>query len=166
AAIAIAQSGATPPPQPAPPAQKDQQPPIFRTEANFVRVDAYPTKNGQPVLDLKAEDFDILEDGKPQSIQTFEHVLVSPAGPESLRSEPNSIGASQQLAANPRARVFVLFLDTYHVTVEGGWHAREPLIRLIDRVLGPDDLVGVMTPKMAATDVVLARKTDVIAGGL
>lgn len=160
AAIAIAQSGTTPPPQ------KEQQPPIFRSEANFVRVDAYPTRNGQPVLDLKAEDFDILEDGKPQSIQTFEHVVVSPAGPESQRSEPNTIEASRQLVANPRNRVFVLFLDTPHVSVEGGWHAREPLIRMIDLVLGPDDLVGIMTPRMAASDVVLARKTSVIADGL
>ena len=161
AAIAIAQSGSAPPPP-----QKEQQPPIFRTEANFVRVDAYPTRNGQPVLDLTAEDFDVLEDGKPQSIQTFEHVVVSPAGPEAERSEPNTIEASRQLVANPRNRVFVLFLDTPHVSVEGAWHAREPLIRMIDRVLGPDDLVGIMTPKMSAADVVLARKTAVIADGL
>ena len=50
--------------------------------------------------------------------------------------------------------------------VESGWHAREPLIRLIDKILGPDDLVGLMTPKMSAADVVFARKTDVIASGL
>ena len=163
AVTAAAQSGGT-----AKPSQdKDpQQPPTFRTEANFVRVDVYPTQAGKPVLGLLAQDFEVLEDGKPQSIQTFEHILMSPAGPQSLRSEPNSIGAMQQLAANPRARVFVLFLDVFHVSVEGGWHAREPLIRLIDRVLGPDDLVGIMTPKMSAADLVLARKTDVMASGL
>jgi VWFA-related protein len=143
-----------------------QQPPTFRTEANFVRVDVYPTQGGKPVPGLRVEDFEVLEDGKLQAVETFEHVVVSPAGPQSERSEPNTIGASRQLAANPRNRVFVLFLDTPHVSVEGGWHAREPLIRLIDRVLGPDDLVGVMTPKMAASDVVLARKTEVIASGL
>jgi VWFA-related protein len=159
AAVAIAQSGATATPQ-------DQRPRPFRTEANFVRVDAYPTRNGQPVLDLTAEEFEVLEDGKPQAIQSFEHVVVAPAGPQTQRSEPNNIEASRQLVANPRNRVFVLFLDTPHVTVEGGWHAREPLIRMIDRVLGPDDLVGIMTPRMAATDVVLARKTVVMASGL
>ena len=161
AALAIAQAGSTPPPP-----QQEQKPPTFRTEANFVRVDAYPTHNGQPVLDLTAEDFEVVEDNKPQSIQTFEHVVVTPAGPEAQRSEPNTLGESRQLVANPRNRVFVLFLDTPHVSVEGSWHAREPLIRLIDRVLGPDDLVGVMTPRMAAADVVLARKTAVIADGL
>lgn len=148
-------------PAPAPP----QQPPI-RTGANYVRVDVYPTKDGQPVQDLAREDFEVYEDDQPQAIQAFEHIVIRPAGPEAQRAEPSSIEASRQLVANPRNRVFVLFLDTPHVSVEGGWHAREPLIRMIDRILGPDDLVGVMTPKMSAGDVVFARKTDVIAGGL
>ena len=113
AAALIAQSGTTPPPQ-------DQQPrPSFRTEANFVRVDAYPTHNGQPVLDLTAEEFEVFEDGKAQAVQTFERVVITPAGPEAQRSEPNTIEASRQLVANPRNRVFVLFLDTPHVSVSG-----------------------------------------------
>lgn len=146
--------------------QQSQPPTTFRTEANYVRVDAYPTRNGQPVQDLTLYDFEILEDGKPQSIQQFEHVVVSPAGPQSLRAEPNTIAEMKQLAANPRNRVFVLFLDTSHVTIDGAWHAREPLIRMLDRMLGPDDLVGIMTPHMAASDLVLARKTEVVSAGL
>ncbi len=147
-----------------PPAQ-DQRP-TFRTEANFVRVDVYPTKDGHPVANLTAADFEVLEDGRPQTIAAFEHVVIRPAGPQSSRVEPNSIGQSRDMARDPRARVVILFLDVPHVTVQGTWTIREPLVRLIDRILGPDDLVGVMTPRMAATDVVLARKTDVIAGGL
>lgn len=160
AAIAIAQSASQQQ------QQQDQQPPVFRTQANFVRVDAYPTRNGQPVLDLKAEEFEIFEDDKPQKIETFDHVLITPAGPEAQRSEPNTIEASRQAAANPKNRVFVLFLDTPHVMIASAWNAREPLIRLIDRALGPDDLVGIMTPRMSANDVVLARKTSVVASGL
>jgi VWFA-related protein len=161
--IALAQSGGT-----SKPAQGDpQQPPTtFRTEANYVRVDVYPTKDGKPVLDLKQEDFEVFEDGAPQAVQAFEHIVVTPAGPQDQRSEPSSIEESRQLVANPKNRVFILFLDTYHVSVEGGWHSREPLIRLIDKLLGPDDLVGVMTPTMSAADVVFARKTEVVAGGL
>jgi VWFA-related protein len=157
-ALAIAQSAAS--------QQQEQQPQVFRTQANFVRVDAYPTHNGQPVLDLKAEEFEVLEDDKPQKIETFEHILISPAGPQAQRSEPGSIGASQQLIADPRNRVFVLFLDSPHVTVGGSWHAREPLIRFVDRLLGPDDLVGIMTPGMSAADVTFARKTVAMADGL
>jgi VWFA-related protein len=157
--LVVAQSGTTaPPPQ--------EQRPTFRTEANFVRVDVYPTAGGTPVTDLRAEDFELLEDGVVQSIQAFEHVVVRPAGPQSTRAEPNTIGESRDMARNPRARIVVLFLDVPHVTMDGAWRIREPLIHLVDQILGPDDLVGVMTPRMAPSDVVLARKTDVIAGGL
>jgi len=159
AALLAAQSGtAAKPPQ-------DQRP-TFRTEANYVRVDAYPTADGKPVTDLRAEDFEVLEDGVVQSIRAFEHVVVRPAGPQAARVEPNTIGESRDMARNPRARIVILFLDVPHVTTGGSWQIREPLIRLIDQILGPEDLVGVMTPNMAASDVVLSRKTDVIAGGL
>jgi VWFA-related protein len=149
-----------------PPAPQDQRPPTFRTEANFVRVDVYPMLGSTAITDLRAEDFEVFEDTVRQSVQTFEHVEVRPVGPQSARVEPNSIGESRQMAANPRSRVFVVFLDTKHVSMEGSWQIREPLIRLIDRILGPDDLVGVMTSSMAASDVILARKTQVLEGGL
>lgn len=159
AALLAAQAGA--PQKPAP-----EQRPTFKSEANFIRVDAYPMKDGVPLTGLTAADFELLEDGQPQTISTFEHVLIQPAGPQSSRSEPNTIGESRDMARNPRARVVILFLDVPHVTIVGSWNIREPLIRLLDRVLGPDDLVGVMTPAMSPTDVVLARKTQVIQSGL
>jgi VWFA-related protein len=148
----------------APPAQPQQeQPPRFRTEANFVRVDVYPTKNGEAVQDLGRDDFEVLENGTRQQVQAFEHIVVSPAGPQSLRIEPNSVRAGEQMAANPRSRVFVFFLDVPHVPVEGSHAIKEPLIRLIDRILGPDDLVAVMTPEMSAAQISFGRKTAVIA---
>ena len=48
--------------------QGQDQPPMFRTEANFVRVDVYPTAGGKPVTDLKQDDFEVLEDGVPQKV--------------------------------------------------------------------------------------------------
>ena len=159
------------PPQSPPPQKSDQkpdqrQPPSFRTEANFVRVDVFATRNGTPVHDLKLEDFQILEDGTPQTVSTIEYVNVRTGAPQELRQEPNTIQESRDALKNPRARVFVLFLDVPHVTMAGGWTIREPLIRLVDRLMGPEDLVGIMTPRMSAADVVFARKTAVIEGGL
>ena len=40
---------------------------------------------------------------------------------------------------------------------------RLPLVRFIDRLLAPDDLVAVMTPEMGAADITLGRKTTVIS---
>ena len=163
AAFVAGQSQQPPPEKPQDPAQ---QPPRFRVDANFVRVDAYPLRDGKPVLDLKAEHFEVFEDGVAQKIETFEHVVVRPAGPQGERVEPSSQRESLLAASNPRNRVFVIFLDTPHVGVEGAHAINEPLIRLIDRILGPDDLVGVMTPEMAASQIVLGRKTQVIADSL
>jgi VWFA-related protein len=70
------------------------------------------------------------------------------------------------MAAGARARVFVIFLDTYHTQIEGSANMRQPLLNFLDRVLGPDDLVAVMTPEMAASEITLGRKTTVIANTL
>ena len=56
------------------------QQPTFRTGVNFVRVDAIVTdKQGNPVADLKPTDFEVLEDGKPQTIESFRFVKTSGA---------------------------------------------------------------------------------------
>ena len=132
-----------------------------------MRVDVYPTAGDKPVADLSRDDFEVLEDGRPQAIETFEYVRIAPAGPAAARrADPNTIEAMRQAAADPRSRVFVIFLDALHVTRDGAKNIGPPLIRFIDRLLGPDDLVGIMTPWMSPSDVVLQRKTSVMESGL
>jgi len=143
-----------------------QQPPTFRTEANYVRVDAYPTKDDAPVTDLTQSDFEILESGTPQKIEQFERVVIKTATPQDTRIEPNTVRESLAMAQNSRARLVVLFLDTYHVEIDGSRAIRKPLVDALDKLIGPDDLVAVMTPEMSATDVTFARKTTTIDGFL
>jgi len=142
-----------------------QQPtqPTFRTGANYVRVDMYASKDGKPVEDLKQEEIEILEDGVAQKIDAFEHVKVRTLNPEETRAEPNTISESRRMASDPRARVFVIFLDTYHTQVDGSANMRQPLMNFLNRVLGPDDMVAVMTPEMAASEITFARKTTVFS---
>ena len=143
-----------------------QQPPTFRTEANYVRVDAYPTKDDAPVTDLTQSDFEILESGTPQKIEQFERVVIKTATPQDTRIEPNTVRESLAMAQNSRARLVVLFLDTYHVEIDGSRAIRKPLVDALDKLIGPDDLVAVMTPEMSATDITFARKTTTIDGFL
>ena len=143
-----------------------QPPPTFRTEANYVRVDIFPTKGDAPVTDLTQADFEILEAGAPQRIEQFERVVVRGGIPQDLRREPNSVEEGRQAAQNPRARVVVLFLDINHVSVDGSARIRKPLVDALDRLIGPDDLIAVMTPDMSARDITFARKTTTIDGFL
>jgi VWFA-related protein len=150
-----------PPQQPAPPQQ-----PTFRTEANYVRVDAYPTKDGAPVTDLTRDDFEVLENGQRQQLEQFERVLIRTAGPQETRVEPTTVAESRSMLESSRARVFVLFLDTYHVDIGGSHNIAKPLIDALDRLIGQDDLIGVMTPEMSPDDMAFARKTTTIEGFL
>ena len=144
--------------------QDQAQPPIFRAEANYVRVDVFPTAKGEPVTDLKLEDFEVLENGVLQKVDAFEHVVIRGPQPDVPRREPNTVAQSRAMLENPRARVFVLFLDYNHVSVDGSHNIRRPLINVLDRTIGPDDLVGVMTPEMSPADITFARRMTTIEG--
>ena len=148
-------------------AAQDQPPrPTFHTEANYVRVDVFPTtKDGAPILDLTQQDFDVLESGTSQKIEQFEHVMIRAAAQET-RVDPTTVREMRTMLENPRARVFVIFLDVGHVTIEGSHRMRQPLTDTLNRLIGQDDLVGVMTPDMSPTDIAFARKTTTIAGFL
>jgi VWFA-related protein len=146
-------------------AQPAQQPP-FRAGTNFVRVDVYPTANGAIVPDLTAADFDVLEDGVPQKIETFEHVDIRGFTPDEAKAEPNSTREAASMAETTKGRLFVIFLDTYFVNVVGSHDIRKPLVSFLDRLLGPDDMFAVMTPDMSAMDLSFARRTDTIEDNL
>jgi len=111
--------------------------------ATALRVDLFAVRDGVPVQDLRQDELQLLEDGVPQTIESFEHVEVAAGG--------------------PRSRVFVIFVDTYHTAIEDDPSARLPLVRILDRLLDRDDLVGLMTPEMAAADLSFGRKADVLS---
>jgi VWFA-related protein len=142
--------------------QQPQRPPTFRTEANFVRVDAYPTRDGAIVPDLTAADFEILEDGVAQRIELCEFVRVQSGAVPRPAPPPETLASSRAQAASDRARVFVLFLDAYHVGTGGSARVRTAVPAFLRRVLGPDDVVGAMTPFMPATAIALTRRTEPI----
>src|SRR5438067_2091504 len=61
-------------------AQDAGQTPTFRGGIDAVTVDAIVTdKQGKPVTDLTADDFEIVENKKPQAIQTFKLIKIDEA---------------------------------------------------------------------------------------
>ena len=148
-------------PQQSPPAQGQQPPrPIFRAGAHFVRVDAYPSRDGRIIEGLTKDAFEVFEDGRPQDLQTFEYIDFSAPTPEAERRDPNSQRDAFNLAADPRYRVFVLYLDVYHVGVSGSHASRRPIVDLLNRILGARDLFGVLTPRqIPMRDLLLGQQT-------
>jgi len=141
--------------------QPEQQAPRFRAGANLVRVDAYVSLDGVAVTDLKPGDIEIFEDDKPQRIETFELIAARAPNPQSERINPTTVRDMRQ-EANDAARVFTLFFDRLHVSLAGSYHARKPIIETLDRLIGPDDLVGVMTPELSPSGITYSRRTTSI----
>jgi VWFA-related protein len=140
--------------------------PTFRLDANFVRVDMYPTIDGRPVTDLTRDEIEIREDGVPQAIDTVEYVALSRGVPVEQRRDPDSVRQMRAEAENPRGRLFVIYFDTKHTTLSGSHAIKRTLVTMLDRMLSPDDLFAVMTPYMSPTDLSFARKSVTVEGYL
>jgi VWFA-related protein len=141
------------------PPQQEQRP-VFRAGAHFVRVDAYPTRDGRPLTNLTAADFEIFEDGKPQAIESIDFIEYVGWTPNAARTDPNSQRDAFQLAADPNYRVFVLYLDAFHVSVDGSHRLRAPIAQMLNRMLGPNDLFGLLTPRQRPqVDLILGRQS-------
>ena len=138
-----------------------QQPP-FRTGAHYVRVDAYPTRDGRPIPGLTAADFELLEDGKPQEIDRIEYIDHPAWTPLGERRDPNSQRDGFELARDAKYRVFVLYLDAFHVDFGGSHRTRVPITDLLNRMMGPQDLFGVLTPAQSVKDLLLGQLTQTI----
>ena len=103
--------------QPPPPPPPQQPPPVFRAGTNQVRVDVTVLdRKGEPVTDLTKDDFDVREDGIPQTIDTIKLVEASGEAPEDDTSLPiRSPQHAAVEAARDDIRVFVIFWDEYHI---------------------------------------------------
>jgi VWFA-related protein len=154
-------------PQTLPPTAAQQRP-VFRGGTHFVRVDAYPTQDGRIVEGLEAKDFEIFEDGKPQAIDSVDFVKFDTFTPEAERRDPSSQREGFDMAADPRYRVFVIFVDIAFSTEQGPFQElndikriQQPLVQFLDRMLGPQDLYGFLTSRNSVKDLVLGRKSTV-----
>lgn len=134
----------------------------FRSGAHYVRVDVYPMRDGRPIAGLTANDFELLEDGKPQVIDSLEFIDHPQWTPDARRRDPNSQRGGLELARDAAYRVFVLYLDAFHVDFSGSNRVSRPIADLLNRLMGPQDLFGVLTPAQTPKDLLLGQLTQTI----
>jgi VWFA-related protein len=172
-------TGQQPPGQPQPAGQQpaqgqpqtgDPQQPVFRAGINFVRVDVIITdRNGNQIADLQPADFDVIEDGKPQKIETFKLVKLDGGVSSAIKEPPKDIRTDfdeESEAAREDVRLFAIFLDDYHVRRGASMAVRNPLSRFIETQLGPSDMIGIMYPLESTSAVRMTRNHDAVQRGL
>ena len=118
----------------------------FRAEINFIEVHAIVTdRTGAFVKDLTANDFEILEDGRPQKPSAFGliDVPIDPPSVPGRATEP----VEPDVRATTRTfggRVYVFLLNDLHTDVSRSLLVRQAAKEFIRRYLGTSDLAAVV----------------------
>lgn len=148
------------------PTPQEPTPPVFRGGTTFVSVDVYPRRDGAFVDGLDVGDFEVLEDGVPQKVETFQIIRIEPNPVDSERRDPNTKADGDRQAADPRNRVFVVYLDVRHTSIAGAHYARQPIVDFLTRTIGGSDLFGVLTQYVPVSQLVFARRTETLEAEL
>jgi VWFA-related protein len=142
-----------------------QDQPTFRTGTNLVRVDvSVIDRAGNPVTSLMADDFEVREDGRLQTITSFKLIEANgqPTDDFSLPIRGPLHAAAE--AARDDVRVFLIFWDEYHI----GEHtsavfAREGFKRVMLGAFGPTDLVAIMDQLTLTDSIRFSRDRRALA---
>ena len=136
-------------PTPRPSAPDDD---VVRITTNLVQVDVVVTKGGKVVTDLTADDFEILEDGKRQTITNFLYVSnVSKtsnvaAMPPATSTKNNNVSAPPppRVEQNEARRIVALVIDDLGLSAESISQVRKQLAKFVDEQMQPNDLVAII----------------------
>jgi VWFA-related protein len=140
-------------------APADQQP-TFRAGINYVAVDVIVTdKKDAPVVDLKREDFEVFEDGKPQPIEQFRMVRISAAAAVGDSPPPRVRSRDEELmeAGRENVRIFAILLDDYHTRKITAMSVKIPLTTFVETQLAPTDLVAVFSPLTPVSEILFTN---------
>jgi VWFA-related protein len=120
-----------------------QQPPAtFRSEVGVVEINAVVTDtNGNFVRDLKKDDFQVFEDGRPRPFSLFSLVdMPTPSSVPAAGPEPDI----RTLAESRAGRVYVLVLDDLHTAPFRAAALKAAARRFISQFFYPGDLAAVV----------------------
>jgi len=114
--------------------------PVFRSAIEAVQVDVFVTDiQGTPVSGLTADDFELVENGQPRPITTFEAVEI----PIERRGSVERQLAEPDVLTNegPPGRVYVFAIDDLDGCA--ALRTRHFLRQFVDDFLGPHDMAAV-----------------------
>ncbi|MDX1981156.1 MAG: VWA domain-containing protein [Bryobacteraceae bacterium] len=120
------------------------------TNLVIVNVDARD-KSGKPIPGLKAADFVVTEDGKPQKISVFEYQELETEG-EPAPAIAAAAPSREQITSPPPGsvryrdrRLMVLFFDFSSMPPADQIRAQEAALKFVDQQMSPADLVSILS---------------------
>jgi len=134
-----------------PPTPQLPQPPTFKVQVDYVEVDIVVTdRQGNPVRDLKKEDFQVLEDGKAQVISAFTMVDIPVERADRPLFAASPIEPDVKTNEKPfDGRVYVMVIDDLHTRFGRSQRVKIAAKQFIERRLGANDLMAIVHTQSA-----------------
>jgi VWFA-related protein len=112
----------------------------FPSEVELVNVDVIVLdKRGNPVEGLTLADFQLKEDGRPQSVTSFEAIALAESEPEPPRGLQRI--STNAVPPRPQDRWFVVVFDDANMSQYSSPRARDAILEFLDAGLLPGDQV-------------------------
>ena len=123
-----------------------QQQPTFKVSVNVVDVDVtVKDQQGNFVTGLTADDFEVFEDGKPQTIQTFSYIELPMQRRTSFTFEGRPVAADVRSNRDVESgRVYIIVLDDLNVAPIRTAIVRRRAREFVEQHFGPRDLAAVV----------------------
>jgi VWFA-related protein len=126
------------------PQDRAQPAPVIRVGVELVQIDATVTdERGRHVPDLTVRDFELLQDGRRQSISTFAYVAAGDRPPFTSGGE-TSIGLARPPSTDHVRRTIAIVVDDLGLSFESTYRVREVLRTFVDRDVQAGDLVAIL----------------------
>lgn len=121
---------------------------VVKITTNLVQIDAVVTKDGKPVPNLKAEDFEIYEDGRKQAITSFAYISNLTGVPVSASSATAGKGRAEvptePIQRDVARRTVAIVIDDLGLSAQSMSQVRRQVRQFITEELQPNDLVAII----------------------
>lgn len=125
-----------------PPPQQTGRDDVVKITTKLVQVDVVVTKDGKLVPNLTAEDFEIFQDGRKQTITSFAYISNVPSS-TSQPNTGNSVPFSPIKRDDPH-RTIAFVVDDLGLSFDSMVQVRQQLGKFFAEQLQPNDLVAVI----------------------
>jgi VWFA-related protein len=122
---------------------------VVKITTNLVQVDAVVTKDGKPVSGLTANDFEIYEDGKRQTITSFAYISnvageAAPTPPKTRDKTSSGFVPPVPVKRDVSRRTIAIVVDDLGLSAESMTFVRRSVRKFVAEQMQPNDLVAIL----------------------